>query len=124
MANLYNGKPAFCRCCQVPFQWCKCKKTDVGKELLYDLGLSLERPVSHHQIKYINDDIEERERKRGWTDQEQLQIVLNQQRQLAGLEEARKVYNQPSFVGRLVKLYRDIRLTKLFRNIGKDNRDD
>ncbi len=142
MANLHKGETVYGTCvhCHKLYPHltgqyaCECKKTDVGTEtdLLADFGLGLLRPTSHSQLGIVSPQSLSQQRRdyylgegnRDWTDQEKLEMIKNQAREIARLAEARKVYNQPSFVGILVKLYRDIRKTKLFINLGKDYRDE
>lgn len=140
MVNLYQDKDTIYGTCPKCHKLsphltgqnaCVCRQTEVG-ELLGDLGLSLLRPVSHGLMGTTPDQSLSQQRRdfylgeqnREWTDQEKLEIIKNQAREVARLEEAKKVHNQPSFVGVLVKLYRDIRKTKLFINLGKDYRDE
>jgi hypothetical protein len=130
MSNSYQGQSTFCGVCHKPHpsltgqNCCMCHKTDTGEELLGgtifdDLGLGLLRPSSHGRIH-----TDARSIKPYWTEiklrEQQKMVEATARRQ----EYENKVYNQPSFIGRLVKLYREIRTNKLFIKLGKDYRDD
>lgn len=105
---------------------CQCPKIDDGVKYLMDMGLGLLNPISHGHIQRTQAPLYPQRQQSDWTKQEKLEMLVEAERRSAELRDLAKVYNQPSFVGFVVGLYRWIRIamsnSKYFNQIGKDFR--